>query len=259
MKKVGELEIKVVGKLGNIELKPENYDIRYTASLLQDVEDLLYPNLKKERSLITYDIQEGSVKHLFKTTIQTIIGFSAILSQIDVRKSIDFLDIKTAQSIENIQNLSIQKNFEFQIKTSVSEQTQLVISPSTKFFRTESSWVDAEFYFYGVIKDAGGKKTANIHLDTEEYGYVTIEVDRDFLEIKEENILYKKYGVRAGGKQNLETGEIDTKSLKMIELIDYNPRFDDEYLNELIAKAKGNWKGVDPDEWLLTIRGEYEV
>ncbi|MEO1413038.1 MAG: hypothetical protein AAFW73_24315, partial [Bacteroidota bacterium] len=82
MNKLGHIEIRVVGKSGNEELKPENYDIKYISNLLQDVEALLYPNSKKERPLITYDITEGSVKHIFKTTMQAVIGFSAILSQV---------------------------------------------------------------------------------------------------------------------------------------------------------------------------------
>jgi len=259
MEKIGEIEIRVVGKFGNNDLKPENYDIKHIASLLQNVEDLLYPNTKKERPLITYDIQEGSVKHIFKTTIQTVIGFSAILSQIQANESIDFLDIKTARAIENIQNLSLQKNFEFQIKTSLKDDYELKISPQTKYFKSENIWVDAEFYFYGILKDAGGKSKANIHLDTDDYGYIAIETDKDFLEEKEENLLYKKFGVRATGKQNIDTGEIDTKSLKLVALIDYSPKFDNDYLSQLISKAKKSWKGINPDEWLMNLRGGYEA
>lgn len=37
------------------------------------------------------------------------------------------------------------------------------------------------------------------------------------------------------------------------------PAFDEGYLNDLIAKARHNWEGVDPDEWLYKIRGDYEV
>lgn len=259
MEKIGDIEIRVIGKTGNQELKPDNYDIKHIASLLQNVEDLLYPNNKKERPLITYDIQEGSVRHIFKTTIQSVIGFSAILAQVQANNSIDFLDLKTARAIESIQQLSLQKNYEFQIKTSLKDDYELSISPSTKFFRTENIWVDAEVYFYGVLKDAGGKSKANIHIDTDDFGYVAIETDKNFLESHEENLLYKKYGVRAVGKQNIETGEIDTKSLKLVELIDYSPKYDQKYLATLISKAKNSWKGINPDEWLLNLRGGYEA
>ena len=259
MDKIGDIEIKVVGKSGNLELKPDNYDIRHIVSILQNVEDLLFPNRKIDRPLITYNIQEGSVRHIFKTPIQYIIGFSAILGQIQDSKSIDFLDLRTARAIESIQELSLQKNYEFQFSTSVKDNIELSISPKTKFYRTENIWVDAEFYFYGILTNAGGKSKANIHLDTKEYGSLTIDTGKDFLEGQEENLLYKKFGVRATGKQNLETGELDTTSLKLLELVNYSPKYDSDYLNALISKAKKSWKGVNTDEWLSNLRGGYET
>lgn len=259
MEKIGDIEIRVVGKSGNLELSPENYDIKQIASILQNVEDLLYPNNKKDRPIITYDIEEGSVRHIFKTSIQAVIGFSALLSQVQAQNNIDFLELKTARALEDIQKMSRQKNYEFQIKTSLENDYELKINPSTKFFRTENIWSDAEFYFYGLLKDAGGKSKANIHLDTKDYGYLSIETGEEFLKEREENLLYKKFGVRASGKQNIETGEIDTKSLKLLELIDYNPKFDNDYLNKLINKAKNNWKGINANDWLLNMRGGYEA
>ena len=231
----------------------------HIASILQNVEDLLYPNNKKDRPIITYDIQEGSVRHIFKTHIQYIIGFSAILGQIQESNSIDFLDLKTARAIENIQQLAQQKNYEFQFTTSIKKEVELSINSTSRFFRTENIWADAEFYFYGILKDAGGKSKANIHIDTDDYGYLAIETGQDFLMEQEENLLYKKFGVRATGKQNLETGEIDTKSLKLVELINYNPKFDSDYLTSLISKAKKSWKGIDTNEWLMNMRGDYEA
>lgn len=259
MDKIGDIEIRVVGKSGNLELKPDNYDIRHIASILQNVEDLLYPNNKKDRPIITYDIQEGSVRHIFKTPIQYIIGFSAILAQIQESNSIDFLDLKTARAIENIQQLAQQKNYEFQFTTSIKREVELSINSTSRFFRTENIWADAEFYFYGILKDAGGKSKANIHIDTDDYGYLAIETGQDFLMEQEENLLYKKFGVRATGKQNLETGEIDTKTLKLVELINYNPKFDSDYLSSLISKAKKSWKGIDTNDWLMNMRGGYEA
>lgn len=259
MDKIGDIEIRVIGKSGNQDLNPDNYDIKYIANILQNIEDLLYPNNKKDRPLISYNIKEGSVKHLFKTPVQYIIGFSAILTQIQANNSIDFLDIKTARAIESIQNISLQKNYEFQIKTSVSDSIELIVNPSTKFFRSENFWVDAEFYFYGILKDAGGKSKANIHIDTDDFGYLAIETGQNFLMQQEDNLLYKNYGVRASGKQNIDTGEIDTKSLKLLELINYNPKFDSDYLERLIYKAKKNWKDLDSESWLLNLRGEYEA
>ena len=173
--------------------------------------------------------------------------------------SIDFLDLKTAQAIENIQNLSYQKNYDFEITTSVSDEAFLKINPNTKYLRTENIWVDAELYFYGTLTNVGGKTKANIHLDTDEFGSLAIETPKAYLQDQEENLLYKKFGVRATGKQNIETGEIDKSSLKLIKLIDFSPKYDDKYLNSLIAKAKSNWQDVNPDEWLNNFRGGYDA
>lgn len=259
VEKIGNIEIRVVGKSGNIDLSPDNYDIRQIANILQSIEDLLYPNNRKDRPLITYDIKEGSVRHIFKTPIQYIIGLSAVLGQIQLTNSIDFLDLKTARAIENIQQLSQQKNYHFEFSTSIKKNVELSINPNTNFFRTENLWVDAELYFYGILTNAGGKNKANIHLDTSDFGSITIETEKDYLEGQEQNLLYKRFGVRAFGKQNTETGEIDTKSLTLIELIDYEPKYDSNYLDLLIKKAKKNWKGIDTNEWLNNLRGEYEI
>lgn len=258
MDKTGTIEIKITGQIGSIELKSDNYDIKQLAGMLQNIEDLLYPGQKNDRPLITYNVQEGSVRHIFKTPIQYIIGFSAVLSQINEINSIDFLDLRSAKAIENLQQIAFQKNYEFLISTSVNNEITLCIHSGTQFIRTENKWVDAEFYFYGILKDAGGKGKANIHIDTQEYGYLGIETDQNFLMSQETNLLYKKFGVRATGKQNIDSGEIDTKTLKLIELIDYHPRYDAEYLASLISYSKNTWQGVDPETWLSEIRGGYE-
>lgn len=259
MDKFGNIEIRVYGNKGNLKLSPDNYDVKEIMAMLQNIEDLLYPVNKKDRPLITYDIQQGLVKHLFTTSNQAVIGFGAVLSQIQKSDSIDFLESKTAQAIENIQQLAYQKNYDFELLSSVDQDTILKINPDTKFMRTENIWVDAELYFYGTLTNAGGKSSINIHLDTEEFGSLTIDTEKEFLVEQEENLLYKKFGVRVLGKQNIETGEFDKKTLKLIELIDFAPKYDDHYLNSLIEKAKHSWKGIDPDEWLNEIRGNYDA
>ena len=259
MEKIGSVEIRVIGKIGHLELKPEHYDIRHIASLLQYAEDLLHPNPIKNRPLISYDLEEGSVKHIFKTHMQYVIGLSAVLSQVQNLNSIEFLEPRTAKAIEGIQQLAREKDYEFQFKTSDKTDLLLSISPKTNFVREHRTWVEAEFYFYGILKDAGGKNKANIHLDTADYGYLAIETEQDFLMAQKENLLYKAVGVRAKGKQSLEQGEIDTKSLKLIDLIDYNPSFDLAYLQGLMAKAKESWIGLNTEDWLTEIRGSYEL
>lgn len=257
MEKNGQIEIKIKGRTGNIDLAPDNYDIRDVAELLRQAEHLLFPNAKRDRPVIAYDIQEGSVRHIFKTTLQVVIGFNAILAQIKASNySIDFLEYQTARAFEFFQTEAQKNNFEYEIGTSLSEDTKITINKDTRFVRSEDIWADAEFYFYGTIVDAGGKGTANVHLDTKEFGLLKIEAAKSLLADYESNPLYKPYGVRAKGKQNIKTAEIDKNSLVLIDIIDYNPSFKEDYLNTLIKKAKKNWADVgDADEWLQNTRG----
>jgi len=260
VEKIGFIEIKITGTKGNIALSPDNYDIREVITILENAENLLFPTDKKDRPIISYQIEEGSVRHVFKTTIQFIIGFNAIIGQVNQQQNIDFLDLSTAKAFESIQNLAKQKNYTFVISTSIDNSNEVRLDQTTRFYRTEAVWVDAEFYFYGKVTNAGGKDKANIHIVTEELGTLRVETPIAFLENYDENLLYKPYGIRAVGKQHSETGEIDKSNLRFIELIDYHPKYDEPYLKSLRDKAKKSWLSkIEPDSWLKGIRSGYDA
>lgn len=259
MDKIGYIEIRITGSKGNITLSPDNYDIREVISMLENAENLLFPSDKRERPIISYKIEEGSVRHIFRTSIQFIIGFNAIIGQVAKTKNIDFLDLATAKALENFQDIAAKKDYAFTIKTSFGETNELKIDRSTRLYRSEAVWAEAEFYFYGKVTNAGGKDKANIHILTDDHGTLRITTPISFLEQYEDNLLYKTFGVRAIGKQHSETGEIDGNSLKFLELIDYHPKYDESYLKGLREKAKKSWLAtINPDEWLKEIRGGYD-
>ena len=260
MEKIGFIEIKITGSKGNLDLSPDNYDIREIISILENAEDLLYPGDKRERPTISYKIEEGSVRHILKTSIQYIIGFNAIIGQVNQAQNIDFLDLGTAKAFENIQDIATRKHYVFSIKTSFDNTNEIKVDKTTHFYRTQAIWADAEFYFYGKVTNAGGKDKANIHVYTEELGTVRIQTPISFLEQYDENLLYKTFGIRATGKQHSETGEIDTATLQFIELVDYYPKYDEHYLRTLRDKAKKSWlSDINPDNWLREIRGGYDA
>ncbi len=260
MEKIGYIEIRIAGSKGNMELSPDNYDIREIISILENTESLLFPTDKKDRPTISYKIEEGSVKHIFKTSIQYIIGFNALIAQISNSQNIDFLDLPTAKAIETFQDIAAKKDYVFSIKTSIQNSNELKIDRTTKLYRSEAIWADAEFYFYGKITNAGGKDKANIHILTDEHGTLRINTPITFLEQLEDNFLYKTLGIRAIGKQHSETGEIDNSTLKFIELVDYKPKYDEEYLKGLRDKANKSWlNSINPESWLNELRGGYDA
>lgn len=260
MDKIGFIEIRITGSKGNLDLTPDNYDIREIISILENAENLLYPSDKRDRPTISYKIEEGSVKHILKTSIQYIIGFNAIIGQVNQVQNIDFLDLNSAKAFENIQDIAAKRNYVFSIKTSLDQTNEVKIDKTTRYYRTEAIWADAEFYFYGKVTNAGGKGKANIHIYSEEIGTVIIQTPISFLEQYDENMLYKTFGIRATGKQHTETGEIDTSTLKFIELVDYQPKYDEKYLKSLRDKAKKSWLGsINPDDWLNNLRSRYDA
>ncbi len=260
MEKIGFIEIRIIGKKGNLDLTPDIYDVREVIAVLEQVEGLLFPADKKERPIISYQLQSGSVRHIFKTAIQYVIGFSALIGQVSQRQTVDFLESNTAKAFEAFQDIAIQRGYTFIIRTSEAGTSELRIDATTRFYRTEAVWAEAEFYLYGRVTNAGGKDRANIHLQTDEYGVVIVKTPITVLEKIEGNILYKTFGVRVMGRQHTETGELDRSDLRFVELIDYHPDYDEAYLKSLRSKAKKNWLGtIEPNNWLRELRGSYDA
>lgn len=257
MGQMGQIEIRIVGQKGNNPLSPDNYDIKEIIALLSNIEPLLYPNKKGNRPDIAYRIEQGSVRNIFTVTKQVEVSFAAALALISSSGSIDSLELPSAKAVEQIQTMAKKSNYDFEFKTSEAPNSLLTITPTTQYYRSEALWADAELYFYGTLVDAGGKDKSNIHLETKDSGTLVIAADRETLKNEERNLLYKEYGIQAMGKQNVETGEIDKSSLKLIKIIDYSPAYDGDYLNTLIQKVGDRFKGVDVDAYISEIRGSY--
>ena len=257
MENKGHIEIHISGKKGQLSLSPDTYDISELRSLLDRAEQLLFPAIeRKNRPIVSYEIKDGSVKHIFKTSLQVIIGFNAILGQVQSKKAIDFLEYQTAKAFSYFQEIAIKQNYSFEITTSISDSSRLIIDPSTDFTLPENDWVPAEFYFYGDITNMGGKTNPNVHVSVAGLASYIIKTPKEILSEYEYNPLYKPLGVRTEGRQNLATGEIDTSSLKFVEFIEYAPDYDEKYLNALINKATTSWADVnDADAWLHELRG----
>ena len=256
MEESGKIEIRVVGRMGNEPLSPENFDIREIKGLFDVVEAMLYPNQKCSRAPITYSLETGKVRNIFKTTLQSATAFLAVLSLVQKNGTLDGLELPTAKALQEVQKSAVKNNFTYEFGTPYNNSPSLVISKETTFHINENLWADAEFYFYGMLVNAGGKDKTNIHIQTKDNGLLTIATEKEFLQDLEENVLYKHFTVQARGRQNIVTGEIDTSSLQLIQLTSYDPNYNEQYLANLIKRASPKWADVeDVDKWLSEIRG----
>lgn len=256
MNALGVVEIHIEGKVGAQNLSPALVDIDEIREILVEVSDLLFPTEKRsQRPAISYEISEGSVRHRFRTLMQTVIGFGAVIAQVGAEGHIDFLHEKTATALESLQRLAREKDY---VVTLLANQQSLRIDRTTHYERQEQVWVDTEFYLYGELINAGGKSNPNIHLDTKEHGTLRIAVDKDYLKQGEKNMLYRKFGVRATGRQNLNTFEMDPNSLQFVELLDHDAEYSQSYLDALLQRAAPAWADVaDTDAWLEELRGTH--
>jgi hypothetical protein len=250
----GYIEVRVEGKVGDKPLKPIDIDIAEIKEMISDVETFLYPNraAKAERPHISYKIEEGSARHLFYLPISGVLLFNGLAGEITKRGNIDFLDHKQAAIIDKFQRKAAEKDYEISFVSSTVEEPILKINKTTDFFQVAATYIETEFVLYGKINEEGGNNP-NFHLVTKEYGKLVVSATEQQL-LAGEKRLFKVYGVRAAGKQNLADGK--PFDLRLIDYITYNPNYDEHKLDMLIQRASAKWNAVtNVDTWLEQIRG----
>lgn len=253
MEEQGYIEVKIDGKVGNKPLKPIDFDIAEIKEIISDVETFLYPTRgeKAERPHISYKIEEGSTRNLFYLPISGVLLFNGLSNEINNRGNIDFLDIKRAEIIDKFQRRAAEEDFEISFFSSSTKEPILKINKDTSYFKIAATYIETEFVLYGKVNEEGGSNP-NFHLLTKEYGKLVISASEQQL-LEGEKRLFKVYGVRAKGKQNLDDGK--PFDLKLIDYITYNPNYDEHKLDLLIERASLNWNAVpNVDSWLQQIR-----
>lgn len=254
MEEQGYIEVKIDGKVGNKPIKPIDIDISDIKEIISDVETFLYPTRieKAERPHISYKIEEGSARNLFYLPISGVLLFNGLSAEIKTRGNIDFLDNKRAEIIDKFQRRASEKNLEITFISSSTNEPILEITKDTSYFQIAANFIETEFVLYGKINEEGGNNP-NFHLLTREYGKLVISASEQQL-LEGEKRLFKIYGVRAKGKQNLADGK--PFDLKLIDYITYNPNFDEHKLDLLIKRASITLNAIsNVDNWLQEIRG----
>lgn len=253
----GHISVIIEEKTTNGSLVPKDIDISETKELLSDVEILLFPTKfeKEDRPKVSYEVKEGSVKNIFYVPLAKVIMFTALMSEVMRRGSLEILDIKAAIVIDKWQRRAFTGGRSYSIisSTSKDEIPVIAINKETQFVAPQSNWTDTSIYLYGKIYEEGGLNRVNLHILTDRFGKLAVKATEEQL-ITGENKLFKIYGVWAKGKQNISTGEL--KDLELIDFITYQPIYDEVALKNQIKKASANWKKIkDKDTWLAEIRG----
>lgn len=252
MKRTDYIEIHITGKKGVENLSLDNYDIAELKNIL-DVIVKLCPQIDKNDPL-SLNIENGSVKQIFKGSKQRIAMFSTILSLVIGNPYLEDIEPQTALPIEELQKSAKTTGYTYSITTSMSNNP-LVISPTTDYKRRESEWIDGELYLYGEVILTGGVNP-KLHISTKEFGKLVVNANKDFL-CKAEKLLYHECGMMVKAKLNKYTNEIDKESIMFVELIKgYTPVVDLEYIKRCVKNASLQFSNaMSYEEWYSIVRG----
>jgi len=257
MEAQGTIEVRV-SNLDNT-LSPADIDIADVRDILFAVEIFLFPNgiEKKKRPKISYAIENGSIRHIFNLPIANVIIFNGLITEINIRKQIDFLDRKQQDIIIDFQKKAKEQNIIFEINNSKNNGQPFVINSTSNYQHSQIDFYEGVFIIYGVIYQLGGKKDPALYIDTKEQGSVKIATTKEQL-LASENKLYKTYGIRVRGKRKILSREL--YDLTFIEFFnEYNPVFDRKLLDKIALEVKKDFDAIgDIDDFLDNINQEYE-
>ena len=257
MKSKGDIIFHIEGFSGSEKLTPDTFDISDLKDFLGIVNDMLKVDRIGVDSPVTFRQEAGSVKAIFTAPLELVAKLSAILTLTISPFGLDALNETTAKAFENLQEFSQKKGYGIRMSTSFDKNT-LLVTPGTNLRRSTNLYADAELYLYGKILSYGGKVQGKISFDTGNETY-HIKADTNLMEDWKENHYKREYAIRVSATQNVITGEIAKGSMKLIEIVDYSRKANEEYRQKKIRQATPHWAGVDADQYIKEIREDAYV
>lgn len=134
-------------------------------------------------------------------------------------------------------------------------KSPVVISAATDFRANDADeWVEVERYVQGEIVDLGGSTKANAHVRLPDGRTLTIMTHQQVLRDDQTNRLYKQATLRVRAQYNVLTKEL--RDARLVEFVEYAPRFDEAEFERLTRKGREAWKDVDDaTAWVDGLRG----
>lgn len=244
--KIGTFKIEI--ESGNKDYSPSNFDISDLKNFLTNIEYLLFPDKnKKNRAVISYEVKEGSVKHIFQTSLIAIV---ALTNNLENPNNLDKLEKKQKDAINFFQSWAKSNNKKIDIFNN-SNNKILEITPTTEY-KLEENYFKTVLYVYGKIIELGGKKKCNIHLDTDEYGIIIIDTPEKEIKNFSKNMVYEEVGIKISVEKDIKTKKI--RFPKFIKMLNYNPNFNISDLEKHINKFSNKLKDIDVEAKIMEIR-----
>ena len=196
------LVVEVEGEREGVEISPSNAPIKELIDTLSAIRSFIYKTSKTPDSSIA-EIGSGSL------SISTKLPSDTSSYLIEARRRGYFKASEPfSVLVSSLENIASKYNFSVKIKYSDFNDITITPNGSSNFKTREAVWVNTVLVINGILIEMGGK-VPNIHVDTEEYGIVKIDID--YIPIKTLK-LYEKYVFEVDSRQNWDS-EKEVKGL----------------------------------------------
>ena len=225
------------------------------ADFTRDVEVFLRGKSREvDVSKLEVSVQRGSVA-IVTQPIAAAPELWRDLRALLASELLDALDPRRREVVDGWQKLarSVQ-GLAFRLSAPALDRP-VVISAETDYRADDADqWVRVERYVRGEIQDLGGAVKPNAHVRLPDGSSLTVSTERDVLRNDTVNRLYKPAMLRVQAQYNVLTREL--KDARLIEFVQYEPRFEEGDLERLNRRGAQAWKDVDDAAaWVDELRG----
>lgn len=250
-----QLTFSLIDESSGYEATPERVRLESLADFTADVSTLLRGgNREVDTGELDVALRAGSVA-IETTPIAAAPSLFRDLRSLLETELLDTLDAKRREVIERWQKLARQtRDIAFRVSAPFLERP-VIIDAHTDFRADDADqWVMVERYIRGEIQDLGGAKNANAHVRLPDGTLLAVATERKVLKEDTHNRLYKPAMLRIRARYNVLTREL--RDARLIEFVEYAPRFDEAEMQRLTHRGAQAWKDVeDASAWVDELRG----
>jgi len=246
--KLQTIELTIQGiALDGKALSLENTDLDTLRRLIKQIKDIIGSDGK-----VPVKMETGSIR-----TICSVAALSASLILADLvyyqqGNYAAITDKTRLKALKEMDKDARKMGREYAITSNGKEY--LRIDQSHYKTAERSCLLDMETELEGIVMDAGGQGTPNIHLETNR-GKYKVSATRDQLSKIEGNILYKRIRLAVACKYDLSANT--TRDYVLKRVVELSDAIEEEAVDAAIAQGTEAWKDVeDPYKWLAELRGE---
>lgn len=239
-------------------IEPDDLELSDALALLQAAQNLLFCDRKKNsQDKITFEIIANCTLLQIKSKQPELItNTQDRLSSLNKTRNLSLHPPKFRTAIQTFQKISRERNTEiFLYSSGLSRRHALRLDAHSEFTNTVPHWYTTETYLYGVVQKVGGTNHSTLHLETDEYGTVIVDIPKQVLDQFESRLVYKEVALQVEIEQNVE-GEIKGKRAKFLAFLEHEPNLD-EFIQDITAdKYAPYYKNIDDSvEWVKDLRG----